>query len=170
MKKHAPLPIILYNVPGRTSSNMIAETTLRLAHYSNKFIAVKEASGDIGQVQKIIKDRPDNFLVLSGDDPLALALMGCGGDGVISVIANAFPTKFSGMTKAALAGDFEKARALHFKLLDLHPLLYVDGNPAGVKALMQIMGICKNEIRLPLAPVTDVTYAALKKEVEKIGS
>lgn len=167
-EKHAPLPIILYNVPGRTSSNMTAETTIRLAHYSNNFIAVKEASGNMEQGQKIIKDRPNNFLVLSGDDPTALALMGCGGDGVISVIANAFPNEFSNMTRAALAGDFEKARALNNKLFDLHPLLYVDGNPAGIKAVMQMKGFCGNEIRLPLVPATESTYMALKKEVEKI--
>ena len=167
-EKEAPLPIIIYNVPGRTASNVAAETTLRLAHASNKFIAVKEASGNMEQAQKIIKDRPDNFLVLSGDDPLTLALAGCGADGVISVIANAFPNQFSEMTRAALNGDFENARRLHFELFDIHPLLYVDGNPAGIKTVMEMMDLCNREVRLPLVSVSENTYLKLKKEVEKV--
>ncbi len=167
-EKETPLPIIIYNVPGRTSSNVSAETTLRLAHASNKFIAVKEASGNIGQVQEIIKDRPEGFLVLSGDDPLTLAMIGCGADGVISVIANAFPGQFSEMTRAALNGDFGKAQELHYELLDIHPWLYVDGNPAGIKTVMEMMDLCKREVRLPLVPVSENTYLKLRKEVEKV--
>ena len=168
VEQHAPLPIILYNVPGRTASNMTAETTLRLANYSEKFIAVKEASGDLEQLQKIVKDKPENFLVLSGEDPLTLGMIACGADGVISVIANAFPAQFSDMTRAALSGDFAKARQLHYELFDLHPWLYKDGNPAGIKAALEILGLCQKEPRLPLVPVTGNTYANLKKEVEKI--
>ncbi|MEO1257366.1 MAG: 4-hydroxy-tetrahydrodipicolinate synthase [Bacteroidota bacterium] len=166
---HTPLPIILYNVQGRTASNMTAETTLRLANYSKKFIAVKEASGNLDQIQKVIKDKPENFLVLSGDDSLTLGMIACGADGVISVIANAFPAQFSGMTRAALAGDFDKARQLQYELFDLHPWLYADGNPAGIKAALEILGYCRKELRLPLVPVSESTYANLKKEVEKIA-
>jgi 4-hydroxy-tetrahydrodipicolinate synthase len=166
----SPLPIILYNVPGRTASNMTADTTLRLARASKKFIAVKEASGNLEQAMRIIKHRPDDFLVLSGDDMLTLPILASGGDGVISVIANALPEEFSGMVRAALNGDFETARRLNFDLLDIHPWLYVDGNPAGIKSLLNSMGLCSNEVRLPLVPVTEKTAENLKKEWEKLRS
>ncbi len=166
-EKEAPLPIIIYNVPGRTSSNIAADTTLRLANASDKFMAVKEASGNMEQAQRIIKYKPDHFLVLSGDDPLTLGMVACGADGVISVIANAFPAAFSDMTRAALAGDLDTARRLHYQLYDVHPLLYTDGNPAGIKAVLKMMGICGQEVRLPLTPVSDETFAKLRIEVEK---
>ncbi len=169
VEKTSPLPIIIYNVPGRTSGNISAETAVRLANASPKFIAVKEASGDMAQIQQIIKDRPEGFLVLSGDDPLTLAMIGCGADGVISVIANAFPSRFSKMTKAALRGDFETARRLHYDLLDIHPWLYVDGNPAGIKAVLDLLGLCGQEVRLPLTPVPEGTFAKLKTEVGKLA-
>lgn len=164
----SPLPIIIYNVPGRTSSNVTAETTLRLALASDKFIAVKEASGNLEQAMKIIKGRPDNFLVLSGDDPLTLPMIACGGDGVISVVANAYPAEFSDMVRAALNGDYSTARQLNELLLDLHPWLYVDGNPSGIKATMEILGLCNKETRIPLTPVLDATYQQLRKEVQRI--
>ncbi|MEY3369052.1 MAG: dihydrodipicolinate synthase, partial [Bacteroidota bacterium] len=163
----SPLPIILYNVPGRTSSNMEAETTLRLARASSKFIAVKEASGKMDQITKIIKDRPAGFLVLSGDDSLTLPILANGGDGIISVIANALPRHFSNMVRSALAGDFATARQLNFDLLDIHPWLYKDSNPAGIKAALHILGFCENELRLPLLPVREKTYLQLKLELEK---
>ena len=165
-----PLPIIIYNVPGRTSSNITAETTLRLAHASPKFIAVKEASGDMVQGAKIIKDKPADFLVLSGDDSTALALMGCGGDGVISVIANAFPATFSTMIRAALNADFKKAQQGNLKLLDVHKWLYIDGNPTGIKSALEIMGLCSSGVRLPLAPMEKDNYRQLKKEIDKVLS
>ncbi len=165
VEKAAPLPIILYNVPGRTSSNMTATTTLRLAHASNKFIAIKEASGDIVQAAKIIKDRPDNFLVISGDDPTALGLIACGGDGVISVIANAFPTQFSEMIRAALNGDFARAAQLNLQLINVHDWLYVDGNPVGIKAALHILGYCNTDVRLPLAEMSESNFTQLKKEI-----
>lgn len=168
LEKVSPLPIILYNVPGRTASNMSAETTLRLAHASKKFIAVKEASGDMGQVMQILKGRPDNFLVLSGDDALTLPMISCGGDGVISVIANAFPAQFSQMTREALNGNYDSARELNELLLDVHPWLYVDGNPCGIKAVLEILSLCAQEVRLPLVPVSDRTYSNLKKEIKKV--
>jgi 4-hydroxy-tetrahydrodipicolinate synthase len=164
----SPLPIIIYNVPGRTASNVTADTTLRLARASSKFIAVKEASGNLDQVVSIIKHKPEGFTVLSGDDTLTLPIIACGGQGIISVIANALPEQFSTMVRAALSGDFETARRIHLDLHDIHPLLYVDGNPAGVKAVMSMMGLCENEVRLPLVPVQEVTYERLKMELDKM--
>lgn len=160
--KKSPLPIILYNVPGRTSSNITAETTLRLARDFKNIIAVKEASGNIEQMMKIINGKPKDFLVISGDDALTLPLSACGGDGVISVVANAFPKDYSEMTRLALKGDFAKAQKLHYKLLDIIGLLFVDGNPAGVKYAMSQLGICNDKVRLPLVGVTKPTADKLK--------
>lgn len=165
--KATPLPIILYNVPGRTSSNMTAATTLRLAHASDKFIAIKEASGDITQAAKIIKEKPADFLVISGDDPTALGLIACGGDGVISVIGNAFPSEFSDMIRAALNGDFATATQLNLQLINVHDWLYIDGNPVGIKAALNILGYCNTDVRLPLAPMAPANFKQLKKEMEK---
>lgn len=165
--QNSPLPVILYNVPGRTSSNILAETTLRLAHDFKNIIAVKEASGNIEQMMKIIKDKPKDFLVISGDDALTLPLSACGGDGVISVVANAFPKDFSEMVRLSLKGDFAKAQKLHYKLLDIIALLFVDGNPAGVKCAMNILGICNDKVRLPLVDVTKATAEKLKAFIAK---
>jgi 4-hydroxy-tetrahydrodipicolinate synthase len=169
LEKASPLPIIIYNVPGRTASNITADTCLRLAHASDKFAAVKEASGDLSQANKILKDRPPHFLVLSGDDPLALALVGIGGDGVISVIANAFPSEFSQMMRYALKGDFHDAQKLNNLLFDLHKWLYIDGNPAGIKAACHLLGLCKNELRLPLVPMAQNNFEHLRTELNKIA-
>ena len=168
LEKVAKLPIIIYNVPGRTASNLTAETTLRLAHASSKFAGVKEASGDLAQATKIIKDRPEHFLVLSGDDPLALALVGIGGDGVISVIANAYPKEFSQMIRMSLNGDFNAAQKINNTLFDLHKWLYIDGNPSGIKAACHLLGICENEFRLPLVPMADANYQKLREAMEAI--
>lgn len=168
MAEASPLPIIIYNVPSRTGSNVKSETTLRLAHASDKFIAVKEASGKLVQVMEILKNRPDSLLVLSGDDTITLPLISCGGDGVISVIANALPKAFAGMTRAALSGDWPTAQRLNLDLLDIHPWLYKDGNPAGVKTALEILGICSREVRLPLASVSEETFANLKAELAKL--
>ena len=164
----SPLPIIIYNVPGRTASNVTADTTLRLARASSKFIAEKEASGQMDQIVSIIKHKPEGFTVLSGDDSLTLPIIACGGEGIISVIANALPEQFSGMVRAALSGDFDTARRINLDLHDIHPLLYVDGNPAGIKAVMNIMGLCTGEVRLPLVPVRKSTMERLKVELEKL--
>ncbi len=164
----SPLPIIIYNVPGRTASNVTPETIIRLANASDKFIAVKEASGNLVQAMQIIKNRPEGFLVLSGDDPTALPLISCGGDGVISVIANLYPERFSSMIRAGLQGDFAKAARLQLDLLDVHPWLYVEGNPAGVKAGLEIRGLCSSEVRLPLAPLSAGPYAALRQAMEQV--
>lgn len=161
-----PRPIILYNVPGRTRSNMEWETTVRLANASPNFIGIKEASGDLIQATRIIKNRPPNFFVTSGDDEVAMPMVACGGEGVISVMANAFPASFSGMIRAALAEDFVKARQLNFQTYDLHKWLYVEGNPVGIKSAMEILGFCTNEVRLPLAKMSEANYVGLKKAVE----
>lgn len=158
----SPLPIIIYNVPSRTATNVEPETILRLAAASKKFIAVKEASGVIGQSMKLIKHRPEGFLVLSGDDPITLPIIACGGDGVISVMANVYPTEFSGMVRAALRDDMTEARRLNNLLLDIHKWLYIEGNPSGIKAAMEIRGLCTKEVRLPLVPLTDGNYSKLE--------
>lgn len=164
----SPLPIIIYNVPSRTSSNMSAETTLRLAHASSKFIAVKEASDDIYQIMKIIKGRPEHFLVLSGDDFITLPLIASGGDGVVSVIANTLPRPFSDLVRAALNQDLPKAQKLNFELLELYKLLFAEGNPVGVKAAMELQGLCGREVRLPLVPMTEQGTNVLKTALEKV--
>lgn len=168
MEAVSPVPIIIYNVPGRTSSNISAQTSLRLAHSSEKFIAVKEASGNVEQVMQILKNRPDHFLVLSGDDPLTLPLMSVGADGAISVIANAFPQQFSSMIRAGLSGDWTTARQLNFDLLDVHPWLYIEGNPVGIKAAMEIQGLCTREVRIPLVSLSDDNYAHLKVAMAQV--
>jgi 4-hydroxy-tetrahydrodipicolinate synthase len=164
----SPRPIIIYNVPSRTASNMTAETTLRLAHASEKFIAVKEASDDIYQVMKIIKGRPEGFLVLSGDDFITLPLIACGGDGVISVIANTVPRPFTDMVRAARRNDMVTAQNLNMQLLELYKLLFIEGNPVGVKAAMELQGICNREVRLPLVPMSETGIHLLMAELEKV--
>ena len=158
-----PLPIILYNVPGRTASNITAETTLRLANDFGNIVAVKEASGNLQQIAEIIEKRPSDFLVLSGDDGLTPKMIEMGGDGVIAVIGQSHPQIFSDMVRAALKADFEKANLLHEKLSPIYEPLYIDGTPAGIKATLNIMGICKNILRPPLVRVTEGTYSNLKK-------
>jgi 4-hydroxy-tetrahydrodipicolinate synthase len=166
----SPRPIIIYNVPSRTASNMSAETTLRLANASEKFIAVKEASDDIYQIMKIIKGKPKNFLVLSGDDFMTLPLVAAGGDGVISVIANTLPRPFSDMVRAALRQDLTTAQKLNFKLLELYKLLFLEGNPVGVKAALELQGLCGREVRLPLVPLSEQGVHLIMAELEKVQS
>lgn len=163
-----PVPIIMYNVPGRTSSNMTAATTLTIAKEGRNIMGIKEASADLIQGAKILKDRPNGFFVLSGDDPTALPLMSMGGEGIISVIANAFPAEFRAMVHHALAGDFEQARELHFHLLDLHPHLYVEGNPTGIKACMQELNMCTSEVRLPLKSLSKGALNKMRSVLEDI--
>jgi 4-hydroxy-tetrahydrodipicolinate synthase len=163
----SPLPIILYNVPGRTASNMTAETTLTLAEHAN-IIAVKEASGDLDQVGAIIKRKPKDFLVISGDDPLVLPHMAMGGDGVISVIANAYPKHFADLTRACFQGDYNQARTLHYALVDFIYTLFEEGNPGGVKAALEIMGVLEAHVRLPLVPVSENLKKKLKEQIDAI--
>lgn len=165
----APCSIILYNVPGRTASNMTAETTLRLANASDKFVAVKEASGNLAQCMQIVNGaKPTHFSVLSGDDNLTLPMLACGMDGLISVVGNAYPKEYSNMVRAGLAGDFVKARNLHYSFMNLVDLLFVDGNPAGIKYVLQELDICKEELRLPLVPATEPTKKAMNTIVSKL--
>jgi len=163
-----PKPIIIYNVPSRTASNLTAETTLRLANASDKFLGIKEASDDIYQVMKIIKGRPKNFLVLSGDDFMTLPLITSGGDGVISVIANTTPRPFTNMVRAALRHDLPTAQKLNLQLLELYKLLFIEGNPVGVKAAMELQGLCSREVRLPLVPMTEPGVHLIMAELEKV--
>jgi len=162
----SPLPIILYNVPSRTGSNIEAETTLRLAKDFKNIVAIKEASGDFSQCMEIIKNKPRNFLVISGDDALTLPFIACGMDGVISVIANSFPRNFSRLVRIALDGDFEKARKLHYKLFPIIELLFTEGNPAGIKSALRIDDVCHDKLRLPLVNISRSTYNKLAEEIK----
>jgi len=164
----SPVPILIYNVPGRTGSNVKPETILRLARQSEKFIGVKEASGDLVQAMHLLKNRPEHFLVISGDDVLTVPMIACGGDGAISVIANVYPQHFSEMVRSARQGDFPAAARLNNLLLDIHPWLYVEGNPVGIKAAMEIRGICSREVRIPLVPLSDPAYEKLQAEMAKV--
>ena len=159
----SPKPIILYNVPGRTGRNMTAETTLRIAHEVENVIAMKEASGDMLQCMQIIRDKPKGFLVISGDDGVAMPQLACGMDGVISVAANYFAKDFPAMVKAALAGDFETARTLHYKMLEGFDLMFAENNPAGIKAFLHQAGLMENVFRLPVIPATEALQQQIKK-------
>lgn len=156
------LPLVLYNVPGRTGVNMAAETTLRLARDFDNIVAVKEASGNITQMDDIIKNKPEGFDVISGDDGITFPLITLGAVGVISVIGNAFPKEFSRMTRLALNGDYKNALDIHHRFTELFNLLFVDGNPAGVKAMLSMMGMIKNKLRLPLVPTRITTYERMR--------
>lgn len=158
----SPVPVILYNVPGRTASNLTAETTLRLAAHKNIF-AIKEASGNVEQCMRIVKAKPKDFLLISGDDLLTAPLYSIGAKGVISVLANAYPVIFKRMKDYAFAGDFTKASQEQFKLLDINGPMYEEGNPVGVKQLMADMGLCSNHVRLPLVSASE----NLKKKIKE---
>ena len=162
------MPIILYNVPGRTMSNMEWTTTVRLANASKKFIGIKEATGDLIQTTRIIKNMPEDFFVTSGDDEVVIPMMSVGGHGVISVIGNALPSQFFQLIKSGLEGDYEKARELNNLVYDLHKWLYIEGNPVGIKTAMEIMGFCTNEVRLPLSPMSSDNYKYLERALRKV--
>ncbi len=158
----SPKPIILYNVPGRTGRNMEASTTLRLAHEVKNIAGIKEAGNNISQCIQILKDRPEDFLVVSGDDDLVLPELACGIDGVISVIANCYPKEFSTMVRAGLAGDFDAAKKINDSLLEVYNLLFAENNPAGVKAFLYEMGLLQNILRLPVVPLSDGIHQKVK--------
>lgn len=151
----SPLPIILYNVPGRTGSNMLPKTTLQLANDFENIIGIKEASGNLEQITDIIISRPENFLVISGDDNLTLPTIASGGDGLISVVANAYPAAYSTMVKHCLIGDYKSALALHHKYFNLVKLLFADGSPGGIKAVLKAMNLCSDVVRPPLYKVSE---------------
>ena len=163
------LPLVLYNVPGRTRTNMTAETTLRIANDFKNVIAVKEASGNITQMDDIIKNRPEGFNVISGDDGITYPLITMGAVGVISVIGNAFPREFGRMVRLALQGDYANALTIHHKFAELFKLLFVDGNPAGVKAMLNAMGMIQNKLRLPLVPTRITTFEAMRKILNELN-
>ncbi len=163
----SPVPVILYNVPGRTGINMEADTILRVANLSEKVVAVKEACGDLGQFTKVIGNAPDYFKVISGDDNLTLPAIAIGSIGVISVIANAMPAELSKLTRASLSGDLNLARQIHLQLNEMLKLIFKEGNPGGVKALMEMMGKVKNQLRLPLVPVSASTRSMIEAEWKK---
>ena len=162
----SPVPVMLYNVPGRTSANIAADTTLKLANEFKNIIAIKEASGNLEQCMKIIKYKPKDFLVISGDDMLALPMIACGADGVISVVGNAFPKDYSEMTRQILSGNIKEAQKLHYKLTDIIEKIFADGNPAGVKSVLEMLNICQANLRLPLVKVNKATENALAELID----
>lgn len=166
--KASPKPVILYNVPGRTGVNMSASTTLRLAAEFKNICAIKEASGNFTQIDDIIKKKPEDFMVISGDDGITFPLITLGAVGVISVIGNAFPKEFSRMVRLALQGDYAKARLIHHSFTELIELLFVEGNPAGVKSMLALMGFIENQLRLPLVPNTIKTYEKIRQVINQL--
>ncbi len=167
--KVSPVPVVLYNVPGRTGVNMTAETTLRLAREFENIVAIKEASGNITQMDDIIKNKPQHFDVISGDDGITFPLITLGAVGVISVIGNALPAEFSRMVRLALRGEYSSSLTIHHKFTELFKLLFVDGNPAGVKAMLSEMGMIQNVLRLPLVPTQLTTMEKISKIVRELG-
>jgi 4-hydroxy-tetrahydrodipicolinate synthase len=165
----SPIPVILYNVPGRTCSNISSETCLELAHECENIVAVKEASGDIAQIMRIIKDKPDNFSVISGDDMMTIPIIAAGGSGVISVLANAFPAQCSDLVSQSLKYNFKSAREIQFRFMEIIELLFIEGNPAGIKAMLNIMNLCQNYLRLPLIPVSRPTYIRIQKAMDELN-
>ncbi len=168
LNKHTPKPIILYNVPGRTGSNMSSATTLKLANECENIIGIKEASGNMVQCMELVKHKPKGFTLLSGDDNLTLAQIACGFDGVISVAANCFTKDFCEMVQSALKHSIPHAQKLHYKLLDGIDLLFAEGNPSGVKCVLSEMGICENEFRLPVVPVSHLVHEQIKHFISSL--
>lgn len=162
------LPVVLYNIPGRTGVNMKAETTVRLAHDCQNIVAIKEASGNLEQVDEIIKNKPKDFDVISGDDALTFPMISCGAVGVISVIGNALPREFSKMIRLQMRGEYDGARKIHHRFTDLFSLLFVDGNPAGVKAMLHEMGYIENILRLPLVPTRISTLQRMSEIMKEL--
>ena len=163
----SPIPVILYNVPSRTAVNLNAESTLALAEHPN-IIGTKEASGDFGQIMQILKYKPKDFEMISGDDALTLPMIACGATGVISVISNAFPGHFCKMYDAAIQGDFVTAKEQNDLLLDVHKWLYIEGNPVGIKACLDLLGFCSEEVRLPLVSLSSTNKIALSEAIRSL--
>jgi len=165
----SPVPVIMYNVPGRTGCNISAETCLELAHNCENITGIKEASGDLSQIMRIIKGKPENFAVISGDDMLTIAVIAAGGIGVISVLGNAFPAACAELVGHALRNNFKQAREIQFRYLQMIELLFTEGNPAGVKAMLSVLNICQNNLRLPLVSVSRPTMTRIQKAIEEIS-
>ena len=163
-----PLPIIMYNVPSRTGMNVTADTQLRIARECSNIFATKEASGNFEQINQIIKYKPADFLVISGDDPITLPMMACGAEGLISVVANAYPRDYSDMVRLCLAGKFSDAQTLHYKYTDIIASMFVEGSPSGVKAYLSEMGLCENTFRLPVHKVSDKLHQRIRELMKTI--
>lgn len=164
-----PLPIIMYNVPSRTGMNVTAETQLRIAHELKNIFATKEASGDFSLINKIIKNKPDDFMVISGDDPITLQMIAAGAEGLISVVANAYPAEYGEMVRLCLKGNFTAAHKLHFKYIDIIASMFAEGSPSGVKAYLSEMGLCQNTFRLPVWPVSEKHHQKIKDLMNNIN-
>lgn len=163
-----PLPIIMYNVPGRTGMNVTADTQLRIAHECKNIFATKEASGNFDQLNQMLKYKPTDFMVISGDDPITLPMIAMGAEGVISVVANAYPYEFSEMVRLCLKGDYEKARKLHYKYTDIITSMFTEGSPSGVKAYLAEMRLCKNSFRQPVWPVSEKHQQKIKELMKTV--
>jgi 4-hydroxy-tetrahydrodipicolinate synthase len=163
------VPVIIYNVPGRTACNISADTCLELAHSCENIVAVKEASADMTQIMKIIKGKPENFLLISGDDMLTIPVIAAGGSGVISVLANAFPSQCCELVNQSLKNNFKSAREIQFRFMEMIELLFIEGNPAGVKDMLGIMNLCHNYVRLPLVPVSRTIHTRIQKAIDEVN-
>lgn len=163
-----PLPIIMYNVPSRTGMNVTADTQLRIAKECSNIFATKEASGNFEQINQIIKYKPADFMVISGDDPITLPMIACGAEGLISVVANAYPRDYSDMVRLCLAGKFGEAQALHFKYTDIITSIFAEGSPSGIKAYLNEMGLCENTFRLPVYKVSDKLHQRIREHMKTI--
>jgi len=170
ISESSPLPIILYNVPSRTGSNMTADTTTRLAHDFKNIIAMKEASGNFDQLNQIMRDKPEDFLLISGDDPISLPMIALGGAGVISVVGNALPRQFSDMIRLCLKGDFKTAQKAHSSFIDFTRMMFAEGSPAGVKTALKALGICGDTVRLPLVQVSSALAEKINDETKKLAN
>ncbi|GGH15605.1 4-hydroxy-tetrahydrodipicolinate synthase [Mucilaginibacter phyllosphaerae] len=161
----APLPVILYNVPSRTGTSVSAQTTVRLANDFKNIIGIKEASGNFELLNQLMRDKPEDFLVISGDDPISLQMIAMGGVGVISVVGNALPKQFSSMIRKCLAGDFKEAQASHYSMIEFTRLMFAEGSPAGVKSALKTLGVCGDTLRLPLLPVSADAAEQIKEQL-----
>ena len=165
-----PLPIMMYNVPSRTGMNVTGETQVRIANECKNIFATKEASGDFAQINYIIKNRPKDFMVISGDDPITLQMIAAGADGLVSVVANAYPKDYSDMVRFCLEGNFEEAQKLHYKYTDIIASMFAEGSPSGVKAYLSEMGLCGNYFRLPVWQVSERHHSKIKELMKKVSS
>ncbi len=163
-----PLPIIMYNVPGRTGQTVTAETQVRIATECKNIFATKEASGNFDLISQIIKNKPDDFMVISGDDPITLPMIAAGAEGLISVVANAYPLEYSEMVRLCLNGSFNEARVLHYKYIDIISSMFSEGSPSGVKAYLSEMGLCQNTFRLPVWPVSSAHHQKIRELMKDI--
>lgn len=169
LNEATPLPIIMYNVPGRTGQSVTAATQLRIAHELKNIFATKEASGNFDLINQLIKDKPSDFMVISGDDPITLQMIAAGAEGLISVVANAYPLEYSEMVRRCLQGKFEEARPLHEKYLEIISSMFAEGSPSGVKAYLYEMGLCQNTFRLPVWPVSEQMHARIRQLMQQVG-